>query len=206
MSSETQLFHDFPELAHLSREDLEDLLSDQSYFQAVFHSLPRVKAMYQAQSELGMANEAISSALIILLSRVDTDYSSENNLALQDSLYHLRAETKDAFDEAKALEARWKELEKEQKDVYQRFTPQFLLMRLRHATIAQDEASEALATAFVQQQPPPPPSAASSGTGTPSGRDIDDFVKEFKDLRKTYHKRVIWSDRWNSGQVTWRDD
>ncbi len=238
MSSETQLFHDFPELAHLSyvhrqlfirfvyisasREDLEDMLSDQSYFQAVFHSLPRVKAMYQAQSELGMANEAISSALTTLNSRRDVDYFSENNLALQDSLYHLRAETKDAFDEAKALEARWKELEKEQKDVYQvdgtlsiqsmclhlrqRFTPQFLLMRLRHATIAQDEASEALATAFVQQQPPPPPSAASSGTGTPSGRDIDDFVKEFKDLRKIYHKRVIWSDRWNSGQVTWRDD
>ncbi|KAF9049503.1 hypothetical protein BDZ89DRAFT_1088926 [Hymenopellis radicata] len=171
MSSElsTQLLHEFPELAHLSREDLEDLLSDQSYFQAAFHSLPRVKAMYQAQSELGMANEAIA----------------KNNLALQDSLYHLRAETKDAFDEAKALEARWKELEKEQRDVYQRFTPQFLLMRLRHATIAQDEASEALATA---------------------GRDIDDFVKEFKDLRKVYHKRVIWGDRWNSGQVAWRDD
>jgi len=43
----------------------------------------------------------------------------ENNLALQQRLYDLRAETKDAFDEAKSLEARWKELEKEQKEVYQ---------------------------------------------------------------------------------------
>ena len=42
-----------------------------------------------------------------------------NNLALQQHLYDLRAETKDAFDEAKRLEARWKELEKEQKEVYQ---------------------------------------------------------------------------------------
>jgi len=42
-----------------------------------------------------------------------------NNLALQQRLYDLRSETKDAFDEAKRLEARWKELEKEQKEVYQ---------------------------------------------------------------------------------------
>ncbi|KAK0449107.1 hypothetical protein EV421DRAFT_1779975, partial [Armillaria borealis] len=190
MSSDlsTQLLHDFPELAHLSREDLEDLLSDHTYFQAVFHSLPRVKAIFQAQAELGMANEAIAM----------------NNLTLQDSLYALRSETKEAFDESKALEARWKELEKEQKDVYQRFTPQFLLMRLRHATTAQDDASEALASTFVQQQRPIP-SGVSSGTGTPSGRDIEDFVKEFKDLRKTYHKRVIWGDRWANGQVAWRD-
>lgn len=43
----------------------------------------------------------------------------ENNLSLQQRLYDLRSETKDAFDEAKRLEARWKELEKEQKEVYQ---------------------------------------------------------------------------------------
>ena len=40
-------------------------------------------------------------------------------MMLQDSLYKLRSDTKDAFDEAKALEARWKELEKEQREVYQ---------------------------------------------------------------------------------------
>ena len=45
------------------REDLEDMLSDPVYFQAVFHSLSRVKAVYQAQAELGMANESIASAL-----------------------------------------------------------------------------------------------------------------------------------------------
>ena len=43
----------------------------------------------------------------------------ENNLALQQRLYDLRTETKDAFDEAKNLEARWKELDKEQKEVFQ---------------------------------------------------------------------------------------
>ena len=74
----TQLTMEFPELAHLSyestaaiglvstliisrRQDLEDLLNDNNYFQAIFHSLPRVKAMYAAQAELGNANESIAS-------------------------------------------------------------------------------------------------------------------------------------------------
>ena len=43
----------------------------------------------------------------------------ENNIALQEQLYQLRSETQEAFDRAKSLEARWKELEKEQREVYQ---------------------------------------------------------------------------------------
>ncbi|KAF4617798.1 hypothetical protein D9613_005980 [Agrocybe pediades] len=186
---ESTLAKDFPELAHLSREDLEDLLSDPVYFQAVFHSLGFVKDLYKSQSELGMANEAIA----------------KNNLALQQRLYDLRAETKDAFDEAKRLEARWKELEKEQKEVYQRFTPQFLLMRLRHSTTAQDEVSEAIASSFIQQVPNAP--STESGTGTPkTGREIDDFINEFKESRKKYHKRALWGEKWAKGQVIWRDN
>ena len=42
------------------RDDLEALLNDPQYFQAVFHSLPQVKAMLQAQIELGMANEELA--------------------------------------------------------------------------------------------------------------------------------------------------
>jgi hypothetical protein len=48
----------------------------------------------------------------------------EHNLALQQRLYDLRSETKDAFEEAKRLEVRWKELEKEQREVYQVRSPQ----------------------------------------------------------------------------------
>jgi len=40
-------------------------------------------------------------------------------MALQEPLYTLRQETQAAFDEAKFLEKRWKELEKEQREVYQ---------------------------------------------------------------------------------------
>ncbi|KAF9468483.1 hypothetical protein BDZ94DRAFT_1153842 [Collybia nuda] len=187
----THLLREFPELAYLSREELEDLLTDPLYFQAIFHSLSRVKAMYQSQAELGMANESIA----------------RNNLALQEDLYKLRSDTKAAFDEAKSLESRWKVVDKEQHEVYQRFTPQFLLMRLKHSTSAQDDASEALASAFVNQLSYPPAfyNPASGGTSN-AGTEVDEFIKEFKDLRKIYHKRAMWGERWVNGQVAWRDD
>lgn len=38
------------------------MLVDPVYFQSIFHSLERVKALYQAQAELGLANESIASA------------------------------------------------------------------------------------------------------------------------------------------------
>ncbi|QRV77690.1 modifier of rudimentary (Mod(r)) domain-containing protein [Ceratobasidium sp. AG-Ba] len=179
----TQLMQDFPELAALSREDLECLLSDPAYFQAIFHSLSHTKALLASQTELGMANEAIA----------------KRNLALQGELYDLRSTTKDAYDRARDLQNRWAAVDREQREVYQRFTPSFLLMRLRHATIAQDDASEAAAAAFVQSSQTTKPAEA-----TP--QELEDFVKEFKELRKTYHKRVFWGDQWNSGKVTWRDD
>ena len=87
----------------LRREDLEDLLVDPEYFQGIFQTLEQVKSIYRAQDELIMANESIA----------------KNNLALQEQLYKLRSDAKEAFDEAKHLEARWKEVEREQREVYQ---------------------------------------------------------------------------------------
>ncbi|KAF8606829.1 hypothetical protein BDV93DRAFT_468437 [Ceratobasidium sp. AG-I] len=179
----TQLMQDFPELANLSREDLESLLTDPAYFQAIFHTLGHTKAMLTSQSELGMANEAIA----------------KRNLALQNELYDLRSTTKEAYDRAKDLQNRWALVDREQREVYQRFTPSFLLMRLRHSTTAQDDASEAAAAAFVQSSQTTKPAEAPP-------QELDDFVRDFKELRKTYHKRVFWGDQWNSGKVIWRDD
>ncbi|KIO34586.1 hypothetical protein M407DRAFT_240448 [Tulasnella calospora MUT 4182] len=191
----TQLLQDFPELSKLSREDLEDLLADPTYFQATFFSLDKVKVLLKSQAELGTANEALA----------------QRNLALQEELYRLRAETQAAFDDAKALQARWKEVDKEQKDAYSRLTPSFLLMRLRHATTAQDDLSENLASAFVHSQStgtstPAGNLGSDSGATTGSGVDVDQFVKEFKEMRKQYHKRAIWSDRWASGKVSWPEE
>lgn len=90
-------------MASLSRQDLEDLLNDPSYFQAIFHSLESVKAIYKSHAELGTANEAIA----------------QRNLALQDAVYALRSDTQAAFDDSKQLQAKWLQLEREQKEVFQ---------------------------------------------------------------------------------------
>jgi len=49
------------------REDLEDLLADPAYFQAIFHSLDRVKELYKSQAELGLANETIARELLFVV-------------------------------------------------------------------------------------------------------------------------------------------
>jgi hypothetical protein len=83
-------------------------------------------------------------------------YTVDNNLTLQESLYRLRAETKDAFDEAKALEARWKDLEREQKEVYQVRRTSFLISLPRNLSPT--------STALYSTIPPYAPAACNNGT------------------------------------------
>jgi len=35
---------------------------------------------------------------------------------------------------------------------------------------------------------------------------VDEFIKEFKELRKVYHKRAMWGEKWANGQVIWREE
>lgn len=80
-------------------------------------------------------------------------------------------------------------------------------MRLRHSTTAQDDASEALVSSFIQQTLSNSTENVESRTGTPkASRELDDFIKEYKELRKVYHKRALWGEKWANGQVMWRDD
>lgn len=77
-------------------------------------------------------------------------------------------------------------------------------MRLKHSVTSQDELSEVTATAFVR-------GTDEGGAGNDmeeklSNKDVDDFIKTFKAQRVTYHKRVMWSEHWNYGKVTWIDD
>jgi ESCRT-I complex subunit VPS37 len=96
---------------------LEDLLEDQQYYDAVLNSLPRVKAMNQAQQELANANQAIARECLEKdIAR--TKCQSESNLALSEQLYQLRTRTKETFEQAKNLEARQKVVEREQREIY----------------------------------------------------------------------------------------
>ena len=73
-------------------------------------------------------------------------------------------------------------------------------MRLRHATMAQDDLSEALSSNFVRS------TSSETAATAASGKDVDEFVKESRELRKTYHKRMMWGDEWTIGRVAWRND
>jgi ESCRT-I complex subunit VPS37 len=75
-------------------------------------------------------------------------------------------------------------------------------MRLRHATTAQDDESEALASSFVNSIA----GSEEGNGGNGGGREVDEFVREFRKLRVKYHKRVMWGERWAGGQVGWRSD
>lgn len=109
---------------------MEDILTDPQYFQVIFHTLNQVKQLHQAQADLGLANEAIARKIIDHNARSRFKKATlENNLAYQEVLYKLRSETLDAFNEAKQLEARWKEVEREQREVYQVRHSQHHLMK-----------------------------------------------------------------------------
>lgn len=37
-------------------------------------------------------------------------------------------------------------------------------------------------------------------------RQLEEFVRDFKAARKVFHKRALWSERWNRGEVSWQED
>ncbi|KAJ8586289.1 hypothetical protein M405DRAFT_843989 [Rhizopogon salebrosus TDB-379] len=64
--------------------------------------------------------------------------------------------------------------------------------------------------AIVHKVPPkttrsnPSPSTNTPWSGNDAS-DVDEFIREFRELRKVYHKRMMWGDRWTSGQAPWED-
>ncbi|KAH8922188.1 hypothetical protein BT69DRAFT_1220613 [Atractiella rhizophila] len=167
-----QLFQHFPSLAQLSRDDLEDALRDPAYFDALFHSLPQVQSLVMQQES------SLKSTIEL----------AEHNNALRPALESLREETSKVFAEANNLRSRWEVLEKEQSELYRRFSLPSQLQRLRYATTQHDDLSESLANEFLEGK-----------------LAEEDFVKQYREIRKVYWKRVMWSERMAEGKVVWRD-
>jgi len=181
MNTNTPLTQTFPELSHLSEEDVKEALADPAYLGALVNSLPAAQQATKDIIDLSNHNEEVA----------------KGSLAMQDDLNRLRAETQAAFDHAQDLKRRWVDVDREQREVYQRYAPNFLVMRLRHATTDIDLSSERLASDFVK----PPDIEHDADTA----RSLDAFVKEFREQRKTYHKRLMWGDKCADGKVVWRD-
>lgn len=84
----------------------------------------------------------------------------------------------------RTLQTEWEVLEKEQVDVLKRFQPPFLLSRLRTSLHDDDQVSESLAGSFLDAK-----------------MDAADWIKQYRDLRKTYHVKAAVAERWEKGGV-----
>ncbi|KAM0753719.1 hypothetical protein T439DRAFT_322610 [Meredithblackwellia eburnea MCA 4105] len=113
---------------------------------------------------------------------------AQKNEGLRPQLEALRTATGNLYNEVTELKARWAHLEAAQAEVHRKFNPQTQMNRLRSATTAQEHLSESLANSF-------------------QNGDIDDetFARQYKDIRKVYHRRAVNLEKWEAGSVVWRN-
>lgn len=65
-------------------------------------------------------------------------------------------------------------------------SPAAQLGRLRAATTAQEHVAESLSTSFVD-----------------GDMDDDEFVRQYKDVRKVFHRRMLMKSKWEDGKLVW---
>ncbi|EGG04365.1 uncharacterized protein MELLADRAFT_108521 [Melampsora larici-populina 98AG31] len=181
-----QLSEDFPEISKLSKEDLQDLLKDEEYFNSRFILLNEVKSLFENQSGLIAANEVIAKFIQVYISLIEYDVV-EKNLSLKDQLTKVRDETSLAFDHTHSLMKQFQELTKEQNELYLPFGEQSNRSRLLTALHESNQLTENLSSEFVEE----------------GLIEEDVFVKEFKEERIKFYKRSIIVDRWNQGKIKW---
>nr|ODN95627.1 hypothetical protein L204_04168 [Cryptococcus depauperatus CBS 7855] len=182
----TLLLQHFPSLQIYPPSFLKDLLASSELTEAFLFTLPEVQQLAIEVEKLGRENEHLAA----------------ENLELRDELLALRDATAQSYAYAEGLKRQWVEIEKNQQNLYQRVRPSFLHLRLRHSLAAQEEASEKIASAFIENKP----TSSRVQNSRSQNKTIEDFIQEFKAARKVYHKRAIWAERWSRGEVAWRDD
>ncbi|KAL7271799.1 hypothetical protein RUND412_005425 [Rhizina undulata] len=109
--------------------------------------------------------------------------------ALEAALQQTRETTECRLLETRNLERQWREKEKEMYQSLQPFSSPALYNRLTNAVSEAEGLSEALAASFLEE----------------GGRDVGDFVREYRGMRKLYHLRKERKERWDEGRVGgWR--
>ncbi|BGO95477.1 hypothetical protein NBRC10512_007732 [Rhodotorula toruloides] len=111
---------------------------------------------------------------------------AERSEAMKPDLKRLREYTARLFNEANELKQRWAYLDDAQREAYKRFSQPAQLSRYRAATTVQEHLSDSLVSAFL------------SGEG-----DDESFLKQYREVRKVYHKRQIGLQKWDEGKVVW---
>ncbi|GAA5821145.1 hypothetical protein JCM3770_005691 [Rhodotorula araucariae] len=111
---------------------------------------------------------------------------AEKSEAMKPDLERLREDTARLFNEANDLKVRWAYLEEAQREAFRRFSQSAQQARYRAATTQQEHLSDSLVAAFL------------AGDG-----DDESFVKQYREVRKLYHKRQIGLQKWDEGKVVW---
>ncbi|KAK4047394.1 hypothetical protein OIV83_005441 [Microbotryomycetes sp. JL201] len=163
---------DFPQLQHLTQEELQLLLEDEAMFDAVFNTLPQALELHQAYERRLQQNIAIAN----------------KNDSMRPGLEALRAETAALFNEANELKQRWTYIDEAQKEAFKKFLPANQMSRLSVATSNQEHLSDQLVNAFLD-----------GSTG-----DDESFARQYREIRKVFHRRAISLDKWSQGKVVWR--
>ena len=104
-----------------------------------------------------------------------------------------REQTERRLLEARGLERSWRDREKEMYMVLRPFSPPALYGRLMAAVGEAEGTAQAMETSFLE------------GGGMEGGRDVGEFVREYRGVRKMYHLRKERKERWDEGRVGgWR--
>ncbi|GAA5916932.1 hypothetical protein JCM8208_004034 [Rhodotorula glutinis] len=113
---------------------------------------------------------------------------AQKSEAIKPDLERLREDTARLFNEANDLKQRWAYLDEAQRAAYRRFSQQAQQARYRAATTQQEHLSDSLVAAFL--------------AGDNDGDD-ESFVKQYREVRKLYHKRQVGLNKWDEGNVVW---
>ncbi|KAG0636304.1 hypothetical protein HOY80DRAFT_370944 [Tuber brumale] len=131
-----------------------------------------------------------SSADVALIANLQHNAELAARLAaLESKLATARESAERALVETRQLERTWRDREKEMYQALQPFSSPALYSRLVNAVGDAEAVADAMAESFLEE----------------GGRDVGEFVREYRALRKTYHLRKERKERWDEGRVGgWR--
>ncbi|CAG8600751.1 16232_t:CDS:2 [Acaulospora colombiana] len=157
---------EYPVLLTKSKEELEDLLNNGVIYESFLMEVEQVRAMTTLKNDMMINNETSASADYNLL------LCSKNTLLQEQELIQLRKTVEEKENELKELYNTLQEKIAMQQNILQRFSPSVLLTKLKSSVQQSDELSEQIASSFLSGE-----------------LECDQFLKQFKEVRKVYHLR-----------------
>ncbi|CAG8460768.1 17685_t:CDS:2, partial [Cetraspora pellucida] len=127
------IYEEFPEILTKSKEDLEDLLNNDIFFESFFVSIEQIHNTIAVQNEMRMGNETLA----------------KETLLQENELNQLRQRVQEQENALLELNLTLQEKLKLQQNALQRFSPSVLLTKLKAGVQQSDELSEQMATSFL---------------------------------------------------------